>query len=733
MNRATGRTLFLLFFVSGFCGLLYQIVWTRLAFASFGIIAPVLSIVLSIFMLGLGAGAWLGGSAIGPLQERTRLSPILFYAMTELVIGVGAFAVPRLFQLSEEFLLSAGEMDSTRYLFFSAVALALSILPWCLCMGATFPFMMAFVRSRNRQREDSFSFLYFANVLGAMSGTALTAFVLIEMLGFRHTLFVAGCANFLVALISCGLARTQTWPTEPHVSQTESEVTPAEPAESSSSSPIMTKLILFSTGFCAMAMEVVWVRSFTPVLQAQVYAFAATLVSYLGATFAGSVLYRRDLRRDRVHTLVSLLAAAAISAFLPIVLNESRLLWNVLHNYFLRSFILMLSIFPLCAVLGYLTPSLIDNSARGEPRAAGRIYAVNVLGCIIGPLCASYLLLPSLGERYSLVLLALPFLFFYLLLGKTLPFRYHLVIDATAVALVIWSTFFVVDFAAFSSRKARVQIRRDYAASVLAVDDGRKNLLVNGVGMTALVPATKFMAHLPLMLHTGKPQSALIICFGMGTSFRSALSWGIDTTAVELVPGVRDSFGFFHADADRIRHNPQARIIIDDGRRYLKRTREQYDIIVVDPPPPISAAGSSLLYSEEFYHAARRNLKPYGILQAWLPATDRASEQAVVRSVRNSFPHVQSFRSPGDVGIHILASMEPINVFGADSLAVGMPITAGADLMEWTSGVNLPAYIAFIMSRPVSIDELLNPDPDVRITDDRPYNEYFLLRRLGLF
>jgi spermidine synthase len=251
--------------------------------------------------------------------------------------------------------------------------------------------------------------------------------------------------------------------------------------------------------------------------------------------------------------------------------------------------------------------------------------------------------------------------------------------------------------------------------------------------MTALVPATKFMAHLPLLLHTGKPESALIICFGMGTSFRSALSWNIDTTAVELVPGVRDSFGFFHADADLVRHNPQAHIIIDDGRRYLERTREQYDVIVVDPPPPVSSAGSSLLYSEEFYRAAKRNLKPYGILHAWLPATDLPTEQAVVRSVANSFPHVQCFRSPADVGIHILASMEPINFFGAESLAYGMPMTAGTDLLEWSSGLTLPQYIAFIMSRPVQIDELLNPNPNVRITDDRPFNEYFLLRRLGLF
>ena len=47
------QTLFALFVLSGFCGLVYQIVWLRLAFKSFGIATPVLSVVVSVFMLGL--------------------------------------------------------------------------------------------------------------------------------------------------------------------------------------------------------------------------------------------------------------------------------------------------------------------------------------------------------------------------------------------------------------------------------------------------------------------------------------------------------------------------------------------------------------------------------------------------------------------------------------------------------------------------------------------------------
>src|SRR5436853_4374124 len=105
LNR---QLLFFLFFVSGFCGLVYEVVWTRLAFASFGIILPVLSVVISVFMLGLSLGAWAGGGWIGPLARKTGLSAAYFYALAELVIGLGAFVVPRLFRVGEQILLASG-------------------------------------------------------------------------------------------------------------------------------------------------------------------------------------------------------------------------------------------------------------------------------------------------------------------------------------------------------------------------------------------------------------------------------------------------------------------------------------------------------------------------------------------------------------------------------------------------------------------------------------------------
>src|SRR5207248_972183 len=236
--------------------------------------------------------------------------------------------------------------------------------------------------------------------------------------------------------------------------------------------------------------------------------------------------------------------------------------------------VLLSSITPLCAVLGYLTPSLIDKDALGDPADAGYAYALNVLGCILGPLFASYVLLPWVDERYGLVLLSLPFLGFYLLTSKSLSPLYRVASGVIAGSVLVYSLFCPVDFGTSLARTGcPLEIRRDYAASAISAGQKLdKHLFVNGVGVTSLTPETKFMAHLPLALHSGKPESMLIICFGMGTTYRSALSWDVDTTTVELVPSVKDAFGFYHQDAARVLNNSKGHIVIDDGRRYLKRT-----------------------------------------------------------------------------------------------------------------------------------------------------------------
>ena len=392
------RILFLLFFVSGACGLLYQIVWLRLAFASFGVITPVLSVVVAIFMLGLALGSWVAGKWVGAWSRRTGLSAIYFYAMAEVVVGVSAFVVRSLFRVGASWLLPLGQADSFAYLLYSALILAGAILPACIAMGTTYPLMLAFVKESAEDDDSSFSFLHVANVMGACAGTLLTAIVLVELFGFRMTLLLAGLANISLAGIAIYLGRQHR-----HTADVGSKAKEPEPQVGFSWQRAgLPLLLLATTGFCSMGLEVMWTRAFMPVMGTEVYAFALLLFVYLLSTMAGSLWYRRHLNGDGALAYDRLLGLLGITVLLPVLINDPRL-----HDW---QVIALLSILPFSALLGYLTPKLVDDYSRGFPGLPGRAYAINVLGSILGPLCAGYLILPALGTREGMVLLAVPLL-----------------------------------------------------------------------------------------------------------------------------------------------------------------------------------------------------------------------------------------------------------------------------------------------------------------------------------
>ena len=240
------------------------------------------------------------------------------------------------------------------------------------------------------------------------------------------------------------------------------------------------------------------------------------------------------------------------------------------------------------------------------------------------------------------------------------------------------------------------------------------------------------MAHLPLAFLDHAPKNALAICFGMGTSFRSLLSWNIPVTAVELVPSVPRLFWYFHSDAPQLLSSPLAHVVIDDGRRYLERTAAQYDVITVDPPPPVEAAGSSLLYSKEFYATLKARLRADGVLQQWLPRGDDVDRAAIARALQESFPYIRVFwENPQEHwGTHFLASMQPLPDWTSAQLAQHMPASAARDLIEWGPEPNAERQFAALLANEVPLAQLTKEAPGIpALRDDKPVNEYYLVRR----
>jgi len=710
---------FFFFLVSGFCGILYELVWLRLAMAQFGVTTPLVSIVLSMFMAGLGLGSWAAGTLIRGYEGRTNFPPLRLYALCELLIGVSALLVPLqmlwghrlLEQLSGQNGISSGS-----YYLVAGTWLALTMIPWCACMGATIPLaMFAIRRDVKSETKRSFSFLYVANLLGAIVGATIPL-LFIEVFGFRGTLRVGTILNFAVALSAFLLSLGTERAGAPEIAA------PAQSATVITGSQKGILSLLFLTGLATMGMEVVWIRLFTPSIGPMVYSFALILASYLFATFVGSRIYRAWSRNHSVEGAL-IWVLLSFLGILPLAATDLRYLLSPLFRVFI-------GVMPFSAAMGFLTPLLVDRWSEGDPGRAGRAYAVNVLGCILGPLLAGFLVLPLVGEHRAMLIFILPFLAMSVfpvgvakLSTADRAFAYSVVAAAVLVFVL------TKDFESVFPRRV---VLRDSAATVIATEAGtlrEKRLLVNGIAMTGLSPITKMMAHLTLASHEQPPQNTLVICFGMGTTFRSALTWGIPATVVDLIPSVPKLFPYYHSDAAQVVALPGARIISDDGRRFLERTSQTFDSIIVDPPPPVPAAGSSLLYSKEFYALVKEHLRAGGIFHQWLPEGDRATEAAVARSLKDSFPYVRVYSYVRVPGLHYLCSMSPMPVRTPSELVARMPAKALADLVEWGPFKDPQQQFGIVNPNRYSLDDLIALSPDTpALQDDRPVNEYYFLR-----
>jgi spermidine synthase len=681
-----------------------------MAMGAFGVAAPFISAFLSAFMAGLAAGSWAAGRFCRQRSGGSSGAMLRLYAAAELMIAIFAAAMPAMIagaRRAFDAATASASWDSFGHLAASGACAAALILIPCLCMGATLPLAMAAVRAAGIRDERSFSRLYLANVLGAALGTASCAFALIEIFGFRGVSYLAAAINVLLA----AAAFTVSFQVR------EGRAIPAKTAAARTRGQLDVLAKLAVLGAVSMGMEVIWLRQFVPFMGTTIYVFAEILVVYLLAYAAGSAAYRRwhgfDLNIVWIAAGPAALAAVAFAdPYIPI--------FGMLRP--------VLGIAPFCVVLGFLTPALVDGWSSGDADRAGTAYAINAAGCVVGPLIAGFVFLPRVSETAALCAFTLP-----LFVGGAVAARAKRIGGFFAIVTVfsvlwMYSASGYLDY--IRGGRGRVDVRRDYQATTAAFGtEDRKQLLVNGITMTALSPTTKAMAHLPLAVLGRPARRALVICFGMGTTFRSLMSWGIPVTAVELVPGVVGLFDYFYDEAAALKSSPRANIVIDDGRRFLARTAEEFDVITIDGAPPMEAVGTSLLYSKAFYARAAARLAPDGILQQWLTGPlEPAILSSFASALRESFPYVRLYRAVEGAGYHCLASRRPIPEASARSLAARLSPAAAADFTELGPGKTPEEQFGLLLKDPQAIAGIIDSRVPA-LDDDRPINEYYLLRR----
>ena len=723
-----------LFIVSGAAGLIYQVVWSRELVLLFGNTSQAISTIVTAFLFGLGTGAFVGGRLAAGHRNPLRL-----YGLIELAVAVLAVGLPNLFPYMGTVYANAYTSTSPQELGLIRFGLAfIAVTPATFAMGMTLPALAAFMVRSMDGAAKRLSELYAANTLGAVAGTLIAGFALIELLGLSTTALVAVALNLTAGTVALAFSRrTIDLPLE------------ARQAAVGAGATRMTRVVYaatFISGFAALAFEVLWTRLLAEGSGSRIYLFSAILAIYLFGIAAGSAFYgsRSRPERDTLGALGICLGVIGLAAWATVFLASGPL-GN--GYYSTRPLILI----PATFAMGYAFPlsvRLVTHSAGDAGATVGRLYAANTAGSVLGSFAAVFVLASTLGTNTSILWLgALELLVGGLLIvldGRARQARFSPTAGSMAVLALISIAAPIVGLPITQTATANrlkqegvlVAHREDNIATV-DVEGGpiaKRRLYVGGVTMTFLTVDIKVMAYLPKAL---RPDSSdlLNIAFGMGSSYRSSLILGMRTDAVELSPSVPAQMGFFYADARQYLNNPLGRVIIGDGRNYVRVTTQRYDAIIVDPPPPIEAAGAVVLYTNEFFTEARARLKPGGVFLIWIPYVITLDEfKTHLRTFRSAFPHVKVVLSPLGYGAYFLGSNEPMdfdgatlnNLFGSSQAQADFataPDDPGLDGAGWANRISAGDWM-----NDGAVDAFVGSGP--MITDDHPISEYFLIRAL---
>lgn len=609
---------------SGACGLAWQFIWTQQLSNSLGHEIVAVLAVLGAFFGGLAIGAW----ALRRVIERSA-RPALWYGGLELLIAGWGLGLSLLLPALTPGLgqLIGAEPSAWRHWGLAFFLPLLLLLPVTAAMGATLP---ALERCWRGAGSSLLSALYSANTLGAVLGTLGVVFVAIPQLGLQATALACAALNLV-----CGLSALALNPGQRSAVAQAAAVTPA-PARGAGAAEIGRRhllLLLAGSGLLGIGYEVLAVRVLSQVTENTVYSYALLLAVYLLGTAAGAAWHQRaqgrlDAGQAGLARLLGWLVLTTLAGGLSlwaadrIVILPAR--WfgpgaaSALAGEALAAAVAM---GPPTWVMGIVFAQLC-HLARANQMTLGGALAVNTAAAALAPWLVGVGLIPALGARAALLLIAAGYL--ALMPGlwrRGSGFWLPLVLLALMAALTPPLRF--VDL----PPGGRVLSYRDgVMAAVSVVEDGRgvARLHINNrvqEGSSASGAIEMRLALLPLQLHP-KPRQALFLGLGTGYTVQvAARDPGLRVDGVELLPEVIEAAPLFvRTPNDQLAGQPgleRVHAVAADARRYVLAAPQRYDVVIADLFHP-ARSGAGALYTREHFAAVRDRLAPGGLFCQWL-------------------------------------------------------------------------------------------------------------------
>jgi spermidine synthase len=680
-RRAQINLITFIYFVSGICSLIDEVVWVRLLKLTLGNTVYAASIVVSVFMGGLAIGAFIMGKYCDGIKKHLKL-----YALLETLITISALLLPWALRVADDlyaWFFQVYEPSRGLLMFVQVFISAIIVLIPSMLMGSTLPLLGRFITSLEEETGHLVGRLYALNMLGAATGCFVAGFVLIRSLGVMGTLYFAASLNLLVALGGAVLSRYTTSESEQEKVSTKAVALEDRIYKLLKGKFYILIIAFFMSGLISIGYEILWIRSMTHFLGGVTYVFSAVLTVYLIANVIGVGIGSRLAKKLKSPAsgfaiTLSLLGICGIFYLPVMVFWVSKVMPHV--DKFLKSFYgwFPASVFTVEPMLQsfflFLVPSVLMGI--GFPLAlqawayhvhkvglsTGSAYSANTIGAVLGGIVTGFVLIPWLGLQWSIVLLGLAGLWiaglvwFLFYPSKRLISRSSIIIISLIMSLFMFkvpSNLFhhIINKSPFIPSKYELLGVEEGVTTTVSVHwDSVENTLqlyASGQALAGEDLATrvdqKALGHFGVLLNKST-DDVVTIGFGSGETTNCLSKHNLDRLdCVEIAPEVvKVSLEYFnHMNLGDKLHD-KVNMIFMDAKNYVHLTGKKYDVIVNDSIHPRHFAENASLYGKDFYEDARERLEDSGMIFIWVPyySMPMSGLDSIVGTLTEVFPYV---------------------------------------------------------------------------------------------
>ncbi len=763
-----------LFVLSGIAALIYQVVWFKQLSYFIGNTTYSQSVVLATYMGGLAVGAWFWGKKADTLKNS-----LFLFAILEIALALYCFFYSPIFSFVEE-LFSATvisnkwESDGSSVLFLKFLVSGATIFFPTFLMGGTLPVLVRFLSLKVDQVGKNVSILYFINSLGAVIGTLLAGFYLIQAFGLTKTTYFAALVELFVGLASLFLAKYSYGKLK------------AENVIDHSKKNEKTKIITISkkqfnliiaiaafSGFSAMIYEVVWLRLLIPVLSSSTYSFTIILAAFITGIAIGSYLtfkYNDKIKSPLLFVgYCQLFIVISIFVTLPFYEYLPYQIWKTINStlneessysyYLFVQFIYVFIVLVLPTIFMGMSLPVLSRFAVSDVKKSGKtignIFAVNTLGTVLGSLITGLILIPFIGIYLTIITAILINLILALSVfkQKDLITRNLKIIIASAIIMTGFIFFKNVNSQSWAYPIMLSQVPRQinrstppetYDEFIAGLKKHDQILYYNeGIGGTIIVGKNKDQIYLstngkgdansvtdlrtqvslgqtPIILHP-KADSVFVIGYGAGTTIGNVMTHpNVKYAEVAEISGeVIEASSHFNKINEQPLKRKNLKVIKDDGVSALRLSTHKYDVIISQPSNPWSA-GVGNLFTKEFFQDCKKKLRPGGYVAQWFSFYEMndKSLRLILRTALDQFKYVSLWHI-GSSDILLLCSETPFK-FDLDQIEKNYN-----GVKDKLKEININTFSTFLSQQIISSTENLKNyvGPGEINTEDHPLLE----------